>query len=94
MNFELKPINSKELKMVLDLFKEAALSISKKNIDHWQYWKTPPLEKVNWVKSASLERRWTNQINIYIEEEQIIGRWNNESIMNSKGKFFARKLDK
>jgi len=52
MNFELKPINSKELNMVLDLFKEAALSISKKNIDHWQYWKTPPIEKVNWVKEG------------------------------------------
>jgi Cell division septal protein len=46
------------------------------------------IEKVNWVKSASLERRWPNQINIYIEEEQIIGRWNNESIMNSKGTLF------
>ncbi len=46
------------------------------------------IETFNWVKSASLERRWPNQINIYIEEEQIIGRWNSESIMNSKGTLF------
>ena len=46
------------------------------------------IETVNWVKSASLERRWPNQVNIYIEEEQIIGRWNNESIINSKGTLF------
>ena len=52
MNFKLKPVNSKELNMVLDLFKEAALSISKKNINHWQYWKNPPIEKVNWVKEG------------------------------------------
>ena len=52
MNFKLKPVNRKELNMVLDLFKEAALSISKKNINHWQYWKNPPIEKVNWVKEG------------------------------------------
>ena len=47
------------------------------------------IETVNWVKSASLKRRWPNQVNIYIEEEQIIGRWNNGSIMNSKGNLFT-----
>ncbi|MDG1841758.1 MAG: GNAT family N-acetyltransferase [Crocinitomicaceae bacterium] len=52
MKFKLKPINSKELNIVLDLFKSAALSISKKNIDHWQYWKNPPIEKLNWVKEG------------------------------------------
>ena len=46
------------------------------------------IETVNWVKSASLQRRWPNQVNIYIEEEQVIGRWNNQSIMNSKGVLF------
>ena len=52
MNFKLKSVNRKELNMVLDQFKEAALSISKKNINHWQYWKNPPIEKVNWVKEG------------------------------------------
>ena len=46
------------------------------------------IETLNWVKRASLERQWPNQVNIYIEEEQIIGRWNNQSIMNSKGTLF------
>ena len=31
------------------------------------------IEQVNWVKSVSLERRWPDQINILIEEEDIIG---------------------
>ena len=48
--------------------------------------------QVNWVKSVSLERRWPDQINILIEEEDIIGWWNKDSIINSKGNLFS--LDK
>ena len=46
------------------------------------------IETINWVKNASIERRWPDQVNIFIEEEDIIGRWNNQSIMNSKGSLF------
>ena len=46
------------------------------------------IETINWVKNASIERRWPDQVNIFIEEEEIIGRWNNQSIMNSKGSLF------
>ena len=38
--------------MVLGLFKETAEKISKMNIDHWQYWKNPPAEKVKWVEDG------------------------------------------
>ena len=40
------------------------------------------IEAINWVKSASIERRWPDRVNIFIEEENIIGRWNNQSIIN------------
>ena len=46
------------------------------------------IEAINWVKSASIERRWPDRINIFVEEEDIIGRWNNQSIINSKGNLF------
>jgi len=46
------------------------------------------IEAINWVKSASIERRWPDRVNIFIEEEDIIGRWNNQSIINSKGNLF------
>lgn len=46
------------------------------------------IEQVNWVKSVSLERRWPDQINITIEEEDIVGWWNKDSIINSKGNLF------
>ena len=46
------------------------------------------IEAINWVKSASIERRWPDRINIFVEEEDIIGRWNNQSIINSNGNLF------
>ena len=47
------------------------------------------IEQVNWVKSVSLDRQWPDQINILIEEEDIIGWWNKDSIINSKGNLFS-----
>ena len=47
MHFNLKQIEIKELKLVLDMFKDAAIQISKKNIDHWQYWKILLPKKLN-----------------------------------------------
>jgi ribosomal protein S18 acetylase RimI-like enzyme len=43
---------------VLTLFKEAAEKISKKNIDHWQYWKNPPIEKIQWMEDGILNEEF------------------------------------
>lgn len=58
MHFKLKQIGIKELNIVLDMFKDAAIRISKKKIDHWQYWKNPPQEKVNWVKEGLINKQF------------------------------------
>ena len=42
-------IESKDRVQVLMLFRKAAEKIDQMNIDHWQYWKNPPLEKINWM---------------------------------------------
>ena len=52
MQLKFTPIQPTHLNIVLDLFKEAAEKISKMQIDHWQYWKNPPKEKVDWVKEG------------------------------------------
>ncbi|CAL2107435.1 GNAT family N-acetyltransferase [Tenacibaculum sp. 190524A02b] len=52
MEFSLHLIKIDELPNILVLFKEAAEKIAKKNIDHWQYWKNPPKEKIKWVKEG------------------------------------------
>lgn len=54
MNILLKQISIEEKDKVLLLFKEAAEKIGKKNIDHWQYWKNPPIEKIKWVEEGIL----------------------------------------
>lgn len=58
MDITLVQIEISNLNKVLLLFKEAAEKIHKKNIDHWQYWKNPPAEKIQWVKEGILNREF------------------------------------
>lgn len=58
MHISFVPINLDDLKIVLQLFKEAAEKIAKMNIDHWQYWKNPPKEKVDWVKEGLTKKEF------------------------------------
>ena len=52
MKLHFKQIIISDLPKVLSLFKAAAEKIAKKNVDHWQYWKNPPQEKIDWVKEG------------------------------------------
>ncbi|WP_299673378.1 GNAT family N-acetyltransferase [uncultured Tenacibaculum sp.] len=52
MNISFKLITPQQINSVLKLFKETAEKIHQKNINHWQYWKNPPIEKINWVKEG------------------------------------------
>ncbi|NEV92969.1 GNAT family N-acetyltransferase [Psychroflexus sp. YR1-1] len=45
-------IHKEDLEDVISLFQAAADKISRMNIDHWQYWKNPPSEKIEWVKEG------------------------------------------
>lgn len=55
MQIHLESINNTEINTVLNLFKAAAEKIEKLNIDHWQYWKNPPVEKVEWVREGLIK---------------------------------------
>ncbi|MBZ9652831.1 GNAT family N-acetyltransferase [Psychroflexus montanilacus] len=52
MQITFTPIQPKELDQVIHMFQAAADKISRMNIDHWQYWKNPPSEKIEWVKEG------------------------------------------
>ncbi len=58
MKIRFSPIKPEDMDKVLNLFKEAAEKISKMGIDHWQYWKNPPVEKVKWVKDGILNNEF------------------------------------
>ncbi|AUC16991.1 GNAT family N-acetyltransferase [Tenacibaculum sp. SZ-18] len=69
MNSEItfQKIQIEDLNLVLGLFKTAAEKIAKKNVDHWQYWKNPPEEKIKWVKNGieNDEFYFINDLNNY-----------------------------
>lgn len=52
MEIIFKQVENKDKREVLQLFKDSAEKINKLNIDHWQYWKNPPLEKIKWVEKG------------------------------------------
>ena len=52
MKLIFKSINKEDQNEVLKLFKESAEKINRMNIDHWQYWKNPSLEKIKWVEEG------------------------------------------
>jgi ribosomal protein S18 acetylase RimI-like enzyme len=52
MNLTFQTIKISDKNTVLSLFKDAAEKIAKKKVDHWQYWKNPPIEKVEWVEEG------------------------------------------
>jgi ribosomal protein S18 acetylase RimI-like enzyme len=52
MDITFKQIEHCDKSTVLNLFKKAAEKINKMNIDHWQYWKNPPLEKIKWIEDG------------------------------------------
>ncbi len=52
MNIAFEQVKNKDKSEVLQLFRNAAERINKMDIDHWQYWINPPIEKVKWVEEG------------------------------------------
>ncbi|WP_435132615.1 GNAT family N-acetyltransferase [Formosa sp. A9] len=70
MELLFKTITHADLQLVLDMFKAAAEKIAEKNIDHWQYWKNPPQEKIQWVEAGLKNGEF---VFIYTNKGQKIG---------------------
>lgn len=52
MNLLFKTVSKSEQPQVIALFKAAADKIHRMGVDHWQYWKNPPVEKLKWVEDG------------------------------------------
>lgn len=52
MQLAFQPIQPKDQEEVINMFQAAADKINRMNIDHWQYWKNPPSEKIKWVEEG------------------------------------------
>ena len=52
MPLNFSPIAPTDLDQVIAMFQAAAKKINRLQIDHWQYWKDPPSDKIQWVKEG------------------------------------------
>lgn len=50
------------------------------------------LESLDWVQSVQLTKEWPDTVNINVTEDDVVGIWNNELLLNSSGSLYA--LDK
>ena len=51
------------------------------------------LERLPWVRRASLRRAWPDRIEVAIEEHVALARWGNEGLVNRYGERFAGQAD-
>ena len=88
MDIRLINVKVSDTNKVLSLFKKAAEVIAKKNINHWQYWKYPPLEKIKWVEEGISKDQF---FFIKCPQNNIIGmvRVSDEDLL-----YWGRKTDK
>jgi len=51
------------------------------------------LEKLPWVRAASVRRVWPDRLEVALEEHVALARWGDESLVNSYGERFFGKTD-
>lgn len=49
-------------------------------------------ESVAWVRHARVRREWPDRLAVKIEEQEALGTWNDERLMNTYGEVFAANL--
>jgi cell division protein FtsQ len=51
------------------------------------------LEKLPWVRSASVRRIWPDRLEVALEEHVALARWGDDSLVNSQGERFFGRTD-
>lgn len=46
------------------------------------------IESVSWVQSVTVVKKWPDKIEVTIIEDDVVGLWNNQSVLNSSGEVF------
>lgn len=50
-------------------------------------------EKLPWVRSAQIKRRWPDALEVVLEEHQVLARWGDAALVNSLGEVFEAAYD-
>ncbi len=45
-------------------------------------------EKLPWVRSVSVRRRWPDRLEIALQEHQVLARWGSQALVNANGELF------
>ena len=80
---DLKRVSKKGIEtVVLELKNQGFLTVNQSKYKD-------KLEAIDWVKSVKINKQWPNTINLIVEEDDVIGLWNERLLMNSAGELYA-----
>ncbi len=51
-------------------------------------------EKLPWVRSATVRRRWPDRLEVVLEEHEALARWGNMALVDTKGELFQAASNK
>jgi cell division protein FtsQ len=51
------------------------------------------LEKLPWVRNASIRREFPHRLSVQLEEQQALARWNNAALVNRQGEVFVARSE-
>ncbi len=51
-------------------------------------------EKLPWVRSVSLRRQWPDRLEVVLEEQVVLARWESGGLVNTHGEVFPGKTDR
>lgn len=50
-------------------------------------------EKLPWVRNVNVRRRWPDRLEVTMEEHQVLARWGNTALVNTRGELFQAASD-
>ena len=99
MRSELFPVREIELKTALQRTSKGEIQAAVSDRIRGNFFAVSPtevrmgLERLPWVRSASVRRMWPDRLEVALEEHVALARWNDESLVNSYGERFHGKTD-
>ena len=99
MRSELFPVREIEVKTALQRTSKGEIQTAVSDRIRGNFFAVSPtevrtgLERLPWVRSASVRRVWPDRLEVALEEHVALARWNDESLVNSYGERFHGKTD-
>ena len=96
---ELFPIHEIEVKTAVERTSKAEIQAAVGDRIRGNFFAVSPaevragLERLPWVRSASVRRMWPDRLEVALEEHVALARWGDESLVNSYGERFFGKTD-